>query len=39
MDQVAEEYGIEEVLADAKVSDQISYLAKKLKSALKSVDV
>lgn len=39
MDQVAEEYGIEEVLADAAVSGQISYLAKKLKSVLKSVDV
>ena len=39
MDQVAEEYGIEGVLADAEVSGQISYLAKRLKSALKSVDV
>lgn len=34
MDQVAEEYGIEEVLADAEVSGQISYLAKKLKSKI-----
>lgn len=39
MDQVAEEYGIEEVLADTEVSSQISLLAKRLKSALKSVDV
>lgn len=34
MDQVAEEYGIEEVLADAEVSGQISLLAKKLKSKI-----
>ena len=39
MDQVAEEYGIEEVLADAEVSGPIFYFAKKLKSVLKSVDV
>lgn len=34
MDQVAAEYGIEEVLVDAEVSDQISHLAKKLKSKI-----
>lgn len=34
MDQVAEEYGIEDVLADAEVSGQISYLAKRLKSKI-----
>ena len=39
MDQVAAEYGIEAALVDAEVSLQISYLAKKLKSALKSADV
>ena len=39
MDRVAAEYGIEAVLVDAEVSLQISYLAKRLKSALKSVDV
>ena len=39
MDRVAEEYGIEAVLVDAEVSLQISYLAKRLKNALKSIDV
>lgn len=39
MDRVAEEYGIEAVLVDAEVSLQISYLAKRLKSALKSIDI
>ena len=36
MDQVAEEYGIEDVLADAEVSGQISYLAKRLKSKIQA---